>query len=73
MMSKRNAQSTFEKLDFFKFGRGHIGTMLPLIKQTLLTTPGIVMPEYEEDLHDQIRQVFNEQTMYSLNMYCTAV
>ena len=51
-MFKRKAQSTFEKLDFFKFGNKHIGGMLPLIKQTLLTTPGIVMPEDEEDLHD---------------------
>ena len=72
LITKRRAQSTFEKLDFFQFGSEHMGTILPLIKQTLLTVPGIVMPEDEEDLHEQIEQVFNDQTIDSLDKYCTA-
>ena len=52
IVTKRSAQGTFSKRDFFWLGSEHMGAILPGIKQTLLTVPGIVMPEDEEDLHD---------------------
>ena len=60
IMTKRRAQSTFDKHDFFHSGDQHIGSILSLIRDNLVTKPNIVMPEVEEEFRDQIMTVLND-------------
>ena len=70
IITKRQAQSTFEKVDFFQSGNKHIGSILRQIRDNLVTVPNVVMEEVEEEFKDNIMKVLTDEQINSLNRYC---